>query len=77
MGQSFIEVNFSFQGYLRPSRELLEFYRRKITQYDTERDEMIQKLDRCKVAYEEKVRYPAEEKKNLSCSYRTERFCLV
>jgi hypothetical protein len=44
-----------FQGYLRPSRELLEFYRRKIAQYDNERDDMIQKLDRCKVAYEEKV----------------------
>jgi len=43
------------QGYLRPSRELLEFYRRKIAQYDNERDDMIQKLDRCKVAYEEKV----------------------
>lgn len=46
----------SFQGYLRPSRELLEFYRRKIAQYDNERDEILQKLDRCKVAYEEKVR---------------------
>jgi hypothetical protein len=33
----------------------LEFYRRKIAQYDNERDDMIQKLDRCKVAYEEKV----------------------
>jgi hypothetical protein len=44
-----------FQGYLRPSRELLEFYRRKIAQYDNERDDMIQKLDRCKVAHEEKV----------------------
>lgn len=43
------------QGYLRPSRELLEFYRRKIMQYDNERDDMIQKLERCKVAYEEKV----------------------
>ena len=46
---------FFFEGYLRPSRELLEFYRRKIAQYDTERDDLIQKLDRCKVAYEEKV----------------------
>lgn len=42
-------------GYLRPSRELLEFYRRKIAQYDTERDEILQKVDRIKVAYEEKV----------------------
>ncbi len=47
--------DFFSQGYLRPSRELLEFYRRKIAQYDNERDDMIQKLDRCKVAYEEKV----------------------
>ena len=51
-------VFFLSQGYLRPSRELLEFYRRKIAQYDTERDDMVQKLDRCKVAYEEKVTVP-------------------
>jgi hypothetical protein len=50
-------IVLNFQGYLRPSRELLEFYRRKIAQYDNERDDMVQKLDRCKVAYEEKVRF--------------------
>ena len=42
-------------GHLKPSKELLEYYRRKIAEYDGEHDEMLQKLDRYKCTYEEQV----------------------
>ncbi|CAF1498018.1 unnamed protein product, partial [Didymodactylos carnosus] len=53
-------------GYLRPSRELLEYYRRKIAQYDNERDEMLQKLERYKLAYEEQHKLEWELRKRES-----------
>nr|KAG5711308.1 hypothetical protein BaRGS_006005 [Batillaria attramentaria] len=40
-------------GYLRPSRELLEYYRKKIAEYDDEHDELVSKLEEYKVTYEE------------------------
>ena len=40
-------------AHLRPSRELLEFYRRKIAEFDTERDEMMAKLEQYKSTYEQ------------------------
>ncbi|KAM4619473.1 coiled-coil domain-containing protein 77 isoform 2-T2 [Polymixia lowei] len=33
-------------AYLRPSRELLEFYRQKITQFDEEHEELLQMLEK-------------------------------
>lgn len=42
-------------GHLKPSKELLEYYRRKIAEYDGEHEEMLQKLDRYKCTYEEQV----------------------
>lgn len=42
-------------GHLRPSRELLEYYRRKIAEYDDEHEEMVHKLDQYKCTYEEQV----------------------
>ena len=42
-------------GHLRPSRELLEYYRRKIAEYDGEYDEMARKLELYKCTYEEQV----------------------
>ncbi|XP_029952282.1 coiled-coil domain-containing protein 77 [Salarias fasciatus] len=33
-------------AYLRPSRELLEFYRQKIAQFDTEHEELLQMLEK-------------------------------
>ncbi|XP_029008271.1 coiled-coil domain-containing protein 77 [Betta splendens] len=35
-------------AYLRPSRELLEFYRQKIAQFDTEHEELLQMLEKYK-----------------------------
>ncbi|RNA00122.1 coiled-coil domain-containing 77 [Brachionus plicatilis] len=35
-------------GYLRPSRELLEYYRKKIGEYDVEREEIFKRLDSLK-----------------------------
>ncbi|XP_047453306.1 coiled-coil domain-containing protein 77 isoform X2 [Mugil cephalus] len=35
-------------AYLRPSRELLEFYRQKIAQFDSEHEELLQMLEKCK-----------------------------
>ena len=43
-------------GHLKPSRELLEYYRRKIAHYDGEYEEMVRKLEQYKCTYEEQVR---------------------
>ena len=40
---------------LRPSKELLEYYRRKIAEFDNEHQEMIAKLERYRCTYEEQV----------------------
>lgn len=40
-------------GYLRPSRELLEYYRKKIGEYDIEREEIMKKLDKFKEALDD------------------------
>ena len=42
-------------GHLKPSRELLEYYRRKIAEYDGEYEEMVRKLELYKCTYEEQV----------------------
>lgn len=42
-------------GHLRPSRELLEYYRKKIAEYDDEHDQLVKKLEEYRVAYEEQV----------------------
>ncbi|XP_054750842.1 coiled-coil domain-containing protein 77-like [Lytechinus pictus] len=39
-------------GHLRPSRELLEYYRRKIAEFDGEHQDMMKKLDQYKTTYE-------------------------
>lgn len=44
-------------GHLKPSKELLEYYRRKIAEYDGEHEEMLHKLERYKCTYEEQVRF--------------------
>jgi len=40
-------------GYLRPSRELLEYYRKKIGEYDIEREDLHKKLDKLKISLED------------------------
>lgn len=40
-------------GYLRPSRELLEYYRKKIGEYDIEREEILKRLDKFKAALDD------------------------
>ncbi|KAK6995130.1 coiled-coil domain-containing protein 77 [Biomphalaria glabrata] len=40
-------------GHLRPSRELLEYYRKKIAEYDDEHSQLISKLEEYRMAYEE------------------------
>ncbi|XP_066283510.1 coiled-coil domain-containing protein 77-like [Branchiostoma lanceolatum] len=40
-------------GHLRPSRELLEYYRKKIAEFDGDHEEMVRKLDLYKATYEE------------------------
>lgn len=42
-------------GHLKPSRELLEFYRKKIAEYDGEHEDMNRKLLQYKCTYEEQV----------------------
>jgi coiled-coil domain-containing protein 77 len=42
-------------GYLRPSRELLEYYRKKIGEYDIEREDLIKKLDKIKDQLDDQV----------------------
>jgi coiled-coil domain-containing protein 77 len=43
-------------GHLKPSKELLEYYRRKIAEYDGEHEEMLKKMERYKCTYEEQVK---------------------
>ncbi|KAK6482897.1 coiled-coil domain-containing protein 77 [Huso huso] len=40
-------------AYLRPSRELLEFYRRKVSEFDGEHEDMMKVLDTYRSTYEE------------------------
>ncbi len=51
----FVNVLLLFSGHLRPSRELLEYYRKKIGEYDDEHDDMLQKLELYRMTYEEQV----------------------
>lgn len=44
-----------FPGYVRPSQELLEFYRTKFMEYDKEYDNLVKKLDKYHSAYEQVV----------------------
>lgn len=44
-------------AYLRPSRELLEFYREKIAQFDGEHEDLLQMLDKYKGITEDQVRH--------------------
>jgi coiled-coil domain-containing protein 77 len=43
-------------GHLKPSRELLEYYRKKIAEYDGEHEDITRKLEQYKCTYEEQVR---------------------
>lgn len=43
-------------AYLRPSRELLEFYREKIAQFDSEHEELLQMLEKYRGITEDQVR---------------------
>ncbi|XP_069807621.1 coiled-coil domain-containing protein 77 isoform X2 [Dendropsophus ebraccatus] len=40
-------------AYLRPSRELLEYYRRKIAEFDEEHEDIVKRLEQYKATYEE------------------------
>uniref|UniRef100_A0A673MG97 Coiled-coil domain containing 77 n=1 Tax=Sinocyclocheilus rhinocerous TaxID=307959 RepID=A0A673MG97_9TELE len=40
-------------AYLRPSRELLDFYRQKVAQFDGEHDDLLQMLEKCRSTAEE------------------------
>lgn len=42
-------------AYLRPSRELLEFYRQKIAQYDGEHEELLQMLEKYRGVTDDQV----------------------
>ncbi|XP_043981538.1 coiled-coil domain-containing protein 77 [Gambusia affinis] len=51
-------------AYLRPSRELLQFYRQKIAQYDGEHEELLQMLEKFKSIAEDqhKLQYDVQER---------------
>uniref|UniRef100_A0A4W3GQD3 Coiled-coil domain containing 77 n=1 Tax=Callorhinchus milii TaxID=7868 RepID=A0A4W3GQD3_CALMI len=40
-------------AFLRPSRELLEYYRKKIAEFDEEHEDLVKRLDKYKTTYEE------------------------
>ncbi|KAK2539710.1 Ccdc77 [Columba guinea] len=40
-------------AFLRPSRELLEYYRKKIAEFDAEHEDLIKRLERYKETYDE------------------------
>ena len=47
-------------GQLRPSRELLEYYRKKVAEFDDEHDVMLQKLEKYKASHEDQHRMECE-----------------
>lgn len=47
-------------AYLRPSRELLEFYRQKIAQFDSEHEELLQMLEKYRGIADDQVRHCKE-----------------
>ena len=47
-------------GYLRPSRELLEYYRKKVAQFDGEHEELLQMLEKYKGITDDQVRHSHE-----------------
>ncbi|XP_061773773.1 coiled-coil domain-containing protein 77 isoform X2 [Nerophis ophidion] len=47
-------------GYLRPSRELLEFYRNKISQFDEEQEQLLKMLERYKSMIENQDKLEGE-----------------
>ncbi|XP_059833694.1 coiled-coil domain-containing protein 77 isoform X3 [Hypanus sabinus] len=51
-------------AFLRPSRELLEYYRKKIAQFDEEHENLMGKLEKYKATYEEQVIIPQCTKKH-------------
>ncbi len=53
-GSPFPTVNERL-AQLRPSKELLEYYRRKIAEFDNEHQEMLAKLEKYRCTYEEQV----------------------
>lgn len=46
----------AYVGYIRPSQELLDYYRCKIAEYDSEYEQLMEKLEKYKSAYEHLVR---------------------
>jgi len=42
-------------GQLRPSKELLDYYRKKIAEFDDEHENVLRKLEEYKSTYEEQV----------------------
>jgi coiled-coil domain-containing protein 77 len=51
---------------LRPSRELLEYYRKKIGEYDIEREDIMKKIDKFKNALEDQVKPLYRPEKRIS-----------
>ena len=45
----------SHLGHLRPSRDLLEYYRRKVAEYDEEYEKLVGKLEKYRCTYEDAV----------------------
>ena len=56
-------------GQLRPSKELLDYYRKKIAEFDNEHDEMKAKLDAYKCTYEQqhKMEWDQRQKEDEIC----------
>ncbi|KAE8582817.1 hypothetical protein XENTR_v10020303 [Xenopus tropicalis] len=43
-------------AFLRPSRELLEYYRKKIAEFDEEHEDLVKQLEQYKATFEEQER---------------------
>lgn len=49
-------------AYVRPSRQLLDFYRKKIAQYENEHDSQVRKLSEYRKSHEEQHQLDCEIK---------------
>ncbi|XP_031748068.1 coiled-coil domain-containing protein 77-like isoform X1 [Xenopus tropicalis] len=45
-------------AFLRPPRELLEYYRKKIAEFDEEHEDLVKQLEQYKATFEEQVTIP-------------------
>ncbi|XP_031747206.1 coiled-coil domain-containing protein 77-like [Xenopus tropicalis] len=61
-------------AFLRPSRELLEYYRKKIAEFDEEHEDLVKQLEQYKATFEEQKLCPPTMESRGTSSCRIHHF---